>query len=142
MDVTATSPYAESTPVTAGRSRQTDLRSRGEPFVWVLGGTLAFGVVMIIGFLALVAWNGFATFVPKPIAVVTTSDGAVIAGEPARVDNFKPPPNVIEALPPEIQKSIKDDGGLAGRTLYRMGNFDLYGEDFKWVTWALALKNY
>jgi phosphate transport system permease protein len=120
--------------VTASRTRQTDLRSRGEPFVWVLGGTLAFGVVMIIGFLLLVAWNGFETFIPKSIAVVTTNDGTVIAGEPSRADDFKPQPNVVEKLSPEAQKTIKDNGGMAGRTLYRVGNFDLYGEDFKWVT--------
>lgn len=134
MDVTAISPYAESSAATGTRGRLTDLRSRGEPFVWVLGGTLAFGIIMIVGFLALVAWNGFVTFLPKPIAVVMTNDGSVIAGEPSREDAFKPEPNVLDALPEEIRKSIKDNGGLAARTLYRIGNFDLYGEDFRWVT--------
>jgi phosphate transport system permease protein len=132
MDVTADS-YAASAPAAASRVRLTDLRSRGEPFVWLLGGTLALGIIMIIGFLALVAWNGVSTFIPKPIAVVTTADGTTIAGEPSRTDIFKPEANILAALSPEIQKSIKDNNGRAGRTLYRTGNFDLYGDDFKWV---------
>jgi len=136
MDVTATgsSSHAPSGTATSGRVRLTDLRSRGEPFVWVLGGTLAFGVVMIIGFLLLVAWNGIATFIPKPIAVVATQDGQVVAGEPSRTDVYKPDPNALSQLRPETREAIIANDGYAGRTLYRTGNFDLYGDDFKWVT--------
>ncbi|TAL00768.1 MAG: phosphate ABC transporter permease PstA [Rhodospirillaceae bacterium] len=134
MDVTATSPYVTQASATKSRVRQTDLRSRGEPFVWVLGGTLVFGIVMIVGFLVLVAWNGIATFIPEPIAVVTTTNGTVIAGEPSRTDVFKPDDNTLGALSPDVRAAISQNGGLAGRTLYRVGNFDLYGEDFRWVT--------
>jgi len=134
MDVTANTPYVAAAAATANRVRQTDLRSRGEPFVWVLGGTLAFGIVMIIGFLLLVLWNGVETFIPKPIAVVATANGLTIAGEPTRSDAFKPNENALSGLADDVRAKIAHNAGLASRTLYRVGNFDLYGEDFKWVT--------
>lgn len=114
--------------------RRTDLRSRGEPALWVLGGALALGIAMIIGFLLLVVWNGVATFVPKPIDVVTERDGRITAGEPFREELFRPTEEAIAALTPEWQQRIADDEGYASRTLYRTGNFDLYGEDFRWIS--------
>jgi phosphate transport system permease protein len=113
--------------------RRTDMRSRGEPTLWSLGGALAIGVVMILGFLALVLSKGFATFVPKPLTVVTATDGEVTAGEPFRRELFKPVTEDLLKLSPEWQQRIKDADGYANRTLYRMGNFDIYGEDFRWV---------
>ena len=63
--VTADSARQPQATTRASTRRITDLRARGEPFTWMLGGALALGIVMIIGFLALVLWNGFWTFVPK-----------------------------------------------------------------------------
>lgn len=113
--------------------RRTDMRARGEPALWVLGGALALGIAMIVGFLALVAWNGIVTFVPKPIAVVTERDGTVTAGEPFREEVFRPTPEALADLPPEWQERISDADGFANRTLYRVGNYDIYGEDFRWI---------
>ena len=124
---------AEAIPMSKSTGRRTDLRSRGEPALWSLGGALAIGIVMIVGFLILVISNGIVTFVPKPLTVVTGTDGVVTAGEPFRSELFKPAPDVVAKLSPEWQARIKDENGYAGRTLYRMGNFDLYGEDFRWV---------
>lgn len=116
------------------RIRRTDLRSRGEPALWSLGGALAIGVIMIVGFLLLVFWNGIVTFVPKPIAVVTEIDGTVTAGEPFRTETFRPSPEILAGLSPEWRAQIEDEDGYAHRALYRIGNFDLYGEDFRWVS--------
>jgi ABC-type phosphate transport system auxiliary subunit len=113
--------------------RVTDLRARGEPFTWVLGGALCLGIVMIVGFLLLVLWNGFLTFVPRPVAVVTTTAGKVSAGEVSRTDTFRPAPDALAKLSPDVQEKIKKNEGFAGRTLYRIGNFDLYSEDFRWI---------
>ena len=124
---------AEAVPMSKSTGRQTDLRSRGEPALWSLGGALAIGIVMIVGFLILVISNGVVTFVPKPLTVVTGTDGVVTAGEPFRSELFKPTPDALAKLSPEWQARIKAENGYAGRTLYRMGNFDLYGEDFRWV---------
>jgi phosphate transport system permease protein len=116
-----------------GDIRPRDLRAEGEPWTWVLGGALALGIVMILSLLVLVFWNGAITFWPRPIEVVTLADGSRIAGEPTRSQSFRPGPQVLEGLPPERRAEIAANDGLAERTLYRTGNFDLYGDDFRWV---------
>jgi len=116
-----------------GRTRLVDLRGQGEPWLWCLGGMLALGIVMIVGFLALVFWNGAITFWPKPIEVVRLADGTQIAGEPSRSADFRVPADVLATLPPEARARIEKNDGFASRTLYRVGNYDLQGEDFRWV---------
>ena len=124
---------AEAIPMSKGTGRRTDMRSRGEPALWSLGGALAIGICMILGFLALVFSNGIATFIPKPLTVVTAIDGTVTAGEPFRSELYKPTPEEMATLTPDWQAKVKAANGYANRTLYRMGNFDIYGEDFRWV---------
>lgn len=120
------------TRVKTTRNYATDLAARGEPMVWAMGGSLALGLLMIVGILGLIAWFGFTTFWPKPIAMVTGKDGTVIAGEVFRSETFKPADAQLAAVPEESRQKIIDDLGYAGRTLYRVGNYDLYGEDFQW----------
>ncbi len=124
----------ESEGLRAGsRARAADLGALGEPYLWALGGALAFGCLMIAGFLMLVAWNGIVTFWPKPIAVVTLADGAKVAGEPFRDELFRPGPEVLARLTPPQRSAIAANDGFAPRTLYRVANYDLYGDDFLWA---------
>jgi phosphate transport system permease protein len=88
---------------------------------------------MIAGFLVLVFWNGVATFWPKPIAVVALADGKRIAGEPTREETYRLAPDMLAKLPPADRTRIAGDRGFETRTLYRTGNYDLYGDDFRWV---------
>jgi len=130
----------EATDVSKVAGRRTDLRARGEPALWSLGGALAIGIIMIASFLLLVFWNGFSTFIPKPIAVVTDVDGTVTAGEPFRSEVFKPSADIMAKVSAAWQERIKAADGYAGRTLYRTGNFDLYGDDFRWISDFEAVK--
>ena len=131
LNKTAAAVTGQTMPMT--RKRVTDLSSQGEPFLWALGGALAFGCIMIVGFLFMILWNGLATFYPKPIAAVTLANGEVIAGEPSRVERYKVAPDLAEQLAPKARAMVAADDGFALRTLYRTGNFDLYGDDFRWV---------
>jgi phosphate transport system permease protein len=108
----------------------TDIAARGEPALWMLGGTLALGVLMIAGFLLLIVWNGALAFWPRPIEVMQLSNGKIIAGEPRRTESFRPSETVVSSLSQEQQAAIHASGGFAERTLYRTGNYDLYNEDF------------
>ena len=117
----------------APRLRAADLSAQGEPYLWMLGGALSFGVLMVIGFLALVMWNGLVTFVPREIAVVTLTDGSRIAGETVRAEKFQVPAERLEGLTPEAKARIAAAHGFARRTLYRTGNYDVYNDDFRWV---------
>jgi phosphate transport system permease protein len=111
-----------------------DLSATGEPALWGLGGALALGVMLIIGFLALIAWNGLTTFWPKPIAKVQLVNGTVLAGEPTRSGEFRVGDDILAPLPAEAKARIAENLGYSGRVLYKTANFDLYGDDFRWVS--------
>ncbi|MGV8997470.1 MAG: phosphate ABC transporter permease PstA [Parvibaculaceae bacterium] len=115
------------------RTKGSDLTARGEPMVWAMGGSLAFGLLMIFGFLFLIFSNGLSAFWPKPLDVVTLSSGRVIAGEPMREESYRPTAEQISKLSAALQEQIRDNGGYASRTLYRIGNYDFYANDFEWV---------
>jgi phosphate transport system permease protein len=117
----------------ASGARVTSLSARGEPFMWCLGGALALGILMIVGFLLLVLWNGVVTFWPKPISLVTLANGDTIAGEAVRDELFRPDGAALARLEPAERARIERSEGFASRTLYRTGNYDLYNEDFVWI---------
>ena len=122
-----------SPPGRTGIRASLDFKARGEPFIWIMGGALALGVLMIVGFLALVLWNGIVTFYPGPVEVVTLKNGGRMAGEPFRSESFRPSEEQLKGVDAESRRAIREADGLASRTLYRIGNFDIYNEDFKWA---------
>jgi phosphate transport system permease protein len=111
-----------------------DLSAVGEPWLWALGGALAIGIALIAGFLAMIFWNGASTFWPKPIHVVELVDGTRVAGEPSRENTYRPGDELLARLSPRAVSEIEVAGGYAHRVLYRSANFDLYGDDFRWVS--------
>ena len=115
------------------RSFTADLSAVGEPALWGFGGALAIGIILIAGFLAIIAWNGFTTFWPKPIEQVELVDGTVIAGEPTRYNTYTVGGSVLARLSDAQRAEIEDNFGFANRTLYKTANFDLYGDDFTWA---------
>ncbi len=115
------------------RSLIWDFKARGEPFLWGLGGSLAFGMLMIVGFITLILYNGVPTFWPKPIDAVKLKDGTAVAGEITRSESFRPEPEFLAKLDEETRAKVAASGGMMKRVLFRTGNFDLYNEDFKWV---------
>ena len=119
---------------TTGRDlKNVDLSARGEPFLWTMGGTLVLGIIMIIGFLFLVLWNGIMTFYPNPLVKVTLDSGKVIAGEVHRSETVKLEKHLYDDLDEKSRMIVNKNNGYTKRTLYKTGNFDLYNEDFKWV---------
>ena len=116
------------------RKYSADLSAVGEPWLWGLGGALAIGIILVAGFLTMIFWNGVSTFWPKPIEVVTLTDGTVVAGEPTRSGVYRVGVNLRETLSPEALDMIDANDGFAHRVLYRSANFDLYGDDFRWVS--------
>lgn len=110
-----------------------DLGARGEPFQWCLGGALALGLAMIVGFLVLIIWNGVGALYPKPIHLMILKDGTRLAGEISRSESFRPEPHQLKDMEESVREKIVSQGGIAKRILVRTGNFDLYKEDFRWV---------
>lgn len=111
-----------------------DLSAVGEPALWGFGGALAIGIILIAGLLFVITWNGLTTFWPKPIAVVTLLDGTKLAGEPTRGSEYRVGDDVLVRLTDSQQQQISESNGVASRTLYKTANFDLYGNDFRWIS--------
>ena len=132
--VSANAPVAVPAAHIRVRNFRSDLSAHGEPFNWALGGALAFGIVLIVGFLLLVFWNGISTFYPKPIEVIRTVDGTSVAGAVRRDEVFRLPAAQLAELPPAQQARIRADDGYVKRRLVQIGNYDLYNEDFRWVS--------
>lgn len=89
------------------------LFSQGEPMVWLTGGGLIISLIMIVGLLFLVFYQGMGTFWPSELPRLKTKDGQVFLGEVTRTEKYG------------------DETG--GRKLVRIGNFDLTGEHFRWI---------
>ena len=102
--------------------------------VWLTGGALAICIVMILGLLALIVWQGITTFWPMPIVELTLLDGRTVMGEVTRTESY-----------------VSASGAEATRRLIRTENFDITGVHFEWIDdlaiasearpeWALVLE--
>ena len=126
------SPPARSTePAPRPRRRSSShatLVAHGEPQLWLTGGALAISLVLIVGLLTLVVYQGIGTFWPRLVVELTLADHAVVLGEVARSERFKPETRALDSLPPAIadraRQEIADAGGFATRRLVPLsGNF-------------------
>ena len=141
---TATPPATEPTATVAPRPRTPraahgggTLLSAGEPVVWLMAAGLGLALAMIAGLLVLIVWNGGATFWPRALVAMPTVDGAVHLGEISRHETYRPSPETIRSLPPELRERAEAEaarrGGTLGRTLLRTANYDLSGTHFTWL---------
>jgi phosphate transport system permease protein len=115
--------------------RGTSLLAHGENMLWLTGGALALGSVMIIGLLALVVYQGATTFWPRPLVEVTLTDQRVLLGEVTRDEPFRPTPEAVAAWPEAARRrfAAEASAGETRRRLVRTGNFELTGSHFEWV---------
>lgn len=119
-------------------ARGTPLSARGEPLLWLMGLSLTLCVVMIVGLLSMIVFEGFTTFWPRPIDRVTLSSGEQFLGIPIRDEPFdageveaKHLDEIRAAAPP----GSFDSAGRPIRRFYRTGNKEI-GPPFRWVTLA------
>lgn len=99
--------------------RETVGSAQGAALTWIFGGALIVGLLMISGLLVLVLINGVTAFYPRPISNLVLTSGEIVVGELVRSEDY-----------------IPEDGATGRserRTLYRIGNFDLGGTDFRWI---------
>jgi phosphate transport system permease protein len=102
-------------------ARNKSVWSTGEPFIWLTGGALTLALLLVIGLVTLIVWNGMGFFWPKDVTRLSLSDGSVMTGQ--IVDR--------EPLP-----------GKRGeyRIKIKVANRDLYGADFVWVDESRIVK--
>ncbi len=130
-------------PAKRGRRRGSSdgsgtLLAHGEPMVWLTGGGLALALIMVIGLLALVIFQGIFTFRPVPLARIALHDGRIHQGEVTRRERYQPSEAVLDRLPEAVREragqEVAANGGWAWRRLVRTGNYELSGEHFNWVS--------
>ncbi len=122
------------------RTRQsvaaTSLSAQGEPMIWLTGGALAVAVIMIVGLLVLVIYQGMRTFWPLPVERVVTDSGAVYLGEVADTQSYVPSDAILGSLSPELAAEARERaaaGGALKRQNFRIENFELTNEHFVWI---------
>lgn len=90
------------------------MSARGEPMVWLMGLSLVLCLILIIGLLGKVVFEGARTFWPRPIQLITLQDGTKVLGPQSRTD-------ILEVGTQTVP-----------RVLIRVGNREL-GTPFVWV---------
>tara|TARA_R110002072_G_scaffold58824_1_gene149494 strand:- start:2850 stop:4505 length:1656 start_codon:yes stop_codon:yes gene_type:complete len=110
--------------------------------VWLTGGSLVLGLVMIVGLLGLIFWQGGRTFWPKPITQLELATGDTVFGQVTQTDTYRPSAETMAAWPQDVRDrlaSTADDRPVEiGRRLLRTGNFEESGTNFDWVDTTLV----
>ncbi len=96
------------------RTRVSRIFAGGEPFIWLTGGALTLSLLLVVGLIGLILYNGLGFFWPRDVLRATLADGKTLTGQ------------VVEREPVP---------GAAGqyRIKLKVANRDLYGADFQWV---------
>ena len=97
-----------------------DPSRRGESAIWLAGSGLGICLVLIGGMIALILTRGLGFFWPLPIEEITLTDGSVVLGEVVGREPIPQPGT------PEHLKHF--------RIQLKLGNRDLTGTDFRWIT--------
>ena len=114
------------------------LFAQGEPMIWLTGGGLVIAIVMIVGLFALVVAQGVTTLWPAPVVKAILANGRGVMGEVAREESYRPGASVLTSLPPALaakaHAEMKTRDGILRRRLVRIGNYELTGENFLWIS--------
>ncbi|MHB0982023.1 MAG: phosphate ABC transporter permease PstA [Thiobacillus sp.] len=103
----------------------------GEPWIWTTAGAVALSLVSVYAVLWMTAAQGLGHWWPKPLVetTVTESDGGVkhLIGE------LRDKEEISLLRLRESGYDIKSDDQYTSRYLFKQGNRDVYGVDFKWI---------
>ncbi len=105
--------------------------------VWLSSAGLVIALLMVVGLVGLVFYNGLTTFWPAPLVQIETTVGGIVMGEVTRHDSFQPDPSMLDGLDNEgkfaAQVEMENGEGYLQRRLVRTGNFELTNEHFRWI---------
>jgi len=103
----------------------------GEPWIWTTAGAVALSLVSVYAVLWMTAVQGMGHWWPKPLVetTLTEADGSVkrLIGELRDKEEIS-----LHRLR-ESGYDIKSDDQYTSRYLFKQGNRDVYGVDFKWI---------
>jgi phosphate transport system permease protein len=93
-------------------TRFKDWWRRGNALIWFSGATLALSLLMIGGLVGYIAVKGLGFFWPSQLVQAQTADGPILG---------------------QITAQEAAQGEDSAKVQFRVGNRDLYGQDFRWV---------
>jgi len=103
----------------------------GAPWVWLNAAAVSASILLVVGLLLLIAVRGLGHFWPAAVYEVTYQgpDGAVstFAGQ------IREREDVLTERLRESGLTMDTDAETVERILFKTGNRDLTGEDFRWV---------
>jgi phosphate transport system permease protein len=102
----------------------------GTPWIWVTAGAVALAVVMVVGVMSLTALRGLTHFWPKQVVetTFTEKDGSTIR----LIGEVRNREEVAVRRLTESGFTIDTDAAFVERMLFKLGNRDLTGVDFRW----------
>ncbi|HVS00174.1 MAG TPA: phosphate ABC transporter permease PstA [Thermoanaerobaculia bacterium] len=92
----------------------------GQSLTWLCGGALAFNLLLVIGILALLAWNGLSYFWQRDLVELDLKDGTKALGEVWEVEKVPSPPG-------------QPASAAIDRMRIKIANRDVGGLDFAWI---------
>lgn len=103
----------------------------GNPWIWMTAGAVSLSLVMVCGLLILIAANGLAHFWPRQVALVTLQNPA---GEPEVLLGERVDEELVSATRVrEAGGAVPEGATVVRRALFKVGNRDVDGADFRWV---------
>ena len=137
VETPASAPAREPARSNERRRRHSTLKAQGEPLVWLAGASLAICLLMIFGLLALVLYQGGATFWPRPIIRIEVEGGGAYLGEVMQSETYVPDEQVLGAMSTgdqgHMRAEVAANAGSARRRLVRTENYEFSGSHFDWI---------
>ena len=121
----SSAPKSDSSPKTKAKRRGgANVIVRGEPLRWLMGSSLTLCVLMIVGLIGLIVFQGASTFWPKPIVEVELTGGAKLMGAVSRSERFTPDESLLTTLEESeaerlLNAMAASEDGTLGRFLLR-----------------------
>ena len=102
----------------------------GAPWIWLTAGTISFSLILVFGLLGLITLRGMGHFWPHPLVQFDLTDSA---GTTQILGELVEEETVAAARIRALGIAVAPDVELVDRALYKVGNRDLTGSDFRWV---------
>ena len=116
----------------------------GEPLLWLTGSGLSLGLMMVLGLLGLVLYQGGKTFWPRPVDRLVLQDGRTVMGEVTRSEYWQPTQDALSGRGQEeaqaLQRAMEEEEGRVHRRLLSTENYELTQKHFEWVDDPLVIE--
>ena len=103
----------------------------GEPWIWTTAGAVALSLVMVYAVVWMTAVQGLGHWWPKPVVETTVMESG--GGVKRLIGELRDKEEISLLRLRESGYDIKSDDQYTSRYLFKQGNRDVYGVDFKWI---------